>query len=106
MRQVLFLFAILGALFSGWLPAMAATLSVGQPAGVHAMHDMTGKDGGGDHGKTKPMAHPVACSACFAIEAERIEPAGRLLVLSERTPAIAPALAGLALRPLDPPPRS
>ena len=105
MRQVLFLFAILGALFSGWLPVMAATLSVGQPAGMHAMHDMTGK-GGGDHGKTKPMVHPVACSACFAIEAERIEPAGRLLVLSERTPALPPALAGLALRPLDPPPRS
>ncbi|MCJ8053026.1 hypothetical protein GB928_014285 [Shinella curvata] len=106
MRQVLFLFAILGALFSGWLPAMAATLSVGQPAGVHAMHDMNGKDGGGDHGKTKPMAHPVACSACFAIEAERIEPAGRLLVLSEHTPALPPALAGLALRPLNPPPRA
>lgn len=106
MRQVLFLFAILGALLSGWLPAMAATLSVGQPASVHAMHDRDGKDGGGDHSKTKPMAHPVACSACFAIEAERIEPAGRLLVLSERTHAIASALAGLELRPLDPPPRS
>ena len=106
MRPFLFVLAILGALFSGWLPAMAATMTVGQPAGAHAMHDRDGKNGGGEHGKTKPMAHPVACSACFAIEAERIEPAGRLLVLSERTPLIPPALAGLAPRPLDPPPRS
>ena len=103
--------AILGALLSGWLPAMAATLHVAQPAGVHSMHDMGEKiggkkDGGGEHGKTKPMAHPVACSACFAIEAERIVPAGRLLIPLERASALSPALDGLALRPLDPPPRS
>ena len=90
---------------------MAATLHVAQPTGVHAMHDMGGKAGGdkaggGEHGKTKPMAHPVACSACFAIEAERIVPAGRLLIPLERTAAASPALDGLALRPLDPPPRS
>ena len=105
MRQVLLMLAILGALFSGWLPAMAATLNAAQPAGAHAMHDMAGKNGG-EHGKTKPMAHPVACSACFAIEAERLEPAGRVAVRSERSPAIVSALAGLQLRPLDPPPRS
>ncbi|MCR6499283.1 hypothetical protein MUO32_09590 [Shinella sp. CPCC 101442] len=97
--------AILGALFSGWLPAMAATLNAAQPAGAHAMHDMAGKNGG-EHGKTKPMAHPVACSACFAIEAERLEPAGRISVLSERTAIAPPALVGLEPHPLDPPPRS
>lgn len=105
MRQVLLTLAILGALLSGWLPAMAATLSVVQPAGVHAMHDMAGKNSVG-HGKTKPMSHPVACSACFAIEAERLEPAGRVLVLSERSAAAPPALVGVEPRPLDPPPRS
>ena len=104
--------AIFGALLSGWLPAMAATMHVAQPAGMHAMHETathetTGKDAGGEHGKgQKPAVHPVACSACFAIEAERLEPAGRVAVRSERSPAIVSALAGLQLRPLDPPPRS
>lgn len=106
MRQVLFILAILGALFSGWIPAVAATLSAGQSAGMHAMHQMTKEDGGSEHGKSKPAAHPLACSACFAIEAHRPEPRGRTLDISSRLSAAVPRLAGLALIPLDPPPRS
>ena len=98
--------ALVGALLSGWLPAMAATLEVGQPAGLHAMHDMSHGHDGGEHGKAKPMAHPLACSACFAIEAGRIEPAGRIAVPAGRVAFAPPALAGLTLPPLDPPPRS
>lgn len=106
MRQVLFVLAILGAVLSGWVPAVAATMTAAQPAGMHAMHHMAGEDGGGEHGKTKPSAHPVACSACFAIEAARPEPIGRSLDISSRVSAATPQLAGLALPPLDPPPRS
>ena len=106
MRQVLFALAIFGALFSGWLPAMEATMQIAPPADVHDMHDMSARDDGGAHGKTRPMVHPVGCSACFAIEAERLAPAGRVLIALERTPATVSALAGLVLRPLDPPPRA
>ena len=106
MRQVLFILAILGAVFSGWVPAVAATLSAGQPAGMHAMHQMTNEDGGSEHGKSKPAAHPLACSACFAIEVQRLEPRDRTLDISSRLSAAVPALAGRALIPLDPPPRS
>jgi hypothetical protein len=41
---------------------------------MHAMHQMAGENGGSEHGKSKPAAHPVACSACFAIEAARLDP--------------------------------
>ena len=111
MRQILFVLALLGAVLAGWIPAMAATMTVAQPAGMHAMHAMTGETGdtsadkGMDKGKTKPMAHPVACAACFAIEAERLETPARFSTLSSRLPAVTPQLAGLALRPLNPPPR-
>ncbi|WP_119254418.1 hypothetical protein [Shinella zoogloeoides] len=106
MRQVLFVLAILGAVLSGWVPAVAATMTAAQPAGMHAMHHMAGEDGGGEHGKAKPSAHPLACSACFAIEAARLEPIGRDLDISSPVSAATPQLAGLALPPLDPPPRS
>lgn len=106
MRQVLFVFAILGAILSGWVPAMAGALNAGQTAGMHAMHQMAAEDGGSEHGKAKPSAHPVACSACFAIEAGRIEPPSRVIEVSSHVSAITPQLAGLALPPLDPPPRS
>ena len=106
MRQILFIFAILGAILSGWVPAMAATLNAGQTAGMHAMHQMAGEDGGSKHGKAKPSAHPVACSACFAIEAGRLEPLGRIAEVSNHVSAATPQLSGLALPPLDPPPRS
>lgn len=106
MRQILFVLAILGAVFSGWVPAIAATLNAGQPAGMHAMHQMAGEDGGGEHRKSKPAAHPVACSACFAIETQRLEPVSFALAISSRVSAAMPQLAGLALPPLDPPPRS
>lgn len=106
MRQVLFVLAILGAVLSGWVPAAAATMTAAQPAGMHAMHQTAGEDGGGEHGKAKPSAHPLACSACFAIEAARLEPIGRSLDISSRVSAATPQLAGLALPPLDPPPRS
>ena len=107
MRQILFVLALLGAVLAGWIPAMAATMTVAQPAGMHAMHAMTGETGdtSADKGKTKPMAHPVACAACFAIEAERLETPARVSTLSSRLPAVTPQLAGLALRPLNPPPR-
>ena len=106
MRQVLFVLAILGAVLSGWVPAVAAAMTAAQPAGLHAMHAMTGEDGGSEHGKSKQVLHPVACSACFAIEAQRPEPLGRSLDISSRVVATTPPLSGLALRPLDPPPRS
>ncbi len=106
MRQILFVFAILGAVLSGWVPVIAATLNAGQTAGMHAMHQMAGEDGGSEHGKAKPAAHPLACSACFAIEAARLEPMNRTLDISGRVSAATPQLAGLALPPLDPPPRA
>jgi hypothetical protein len=107
MRQILFVLALLGAVLAGWIPAMAATMTVAQPASMHAMHAMAGETGGEAEGKgtAKPMAHPVACAACFAIEAERLEAPGRISTLSSRLPAVTPQLAGLALRPLNPPPR-
>ena len=105
MRQILFIFAILGAILSGWVPALAATLHVAQPAGLHAMHQTTGAKGG-EHDTSKPAAHPLACSACFAIEAARMEPPGRMSGLSDRFSAATPHLAGLLHRPLNPPPRS
>ena len=106
MRQILFVLAILGAVFSGWVPAIAATLHAGQSTSMHAMHRTAGEDDGSEHGKAKSAAHPLACSACFAIEAERLEPVSRALGVSSRVPAATPQLAGLALPPLDPPPRS
>lgn len=105
MRQVLFALAVLGAVLSGWVPAIAATLSVAQPSGLHhAMHQTATEED--EHGKSKPAAHPIACSACFAIEAERLEPPNRVLDVSSRVCAAMPRFAGLALSPLDPPPRS
>lgn len=98
--------ALLGAVLSGWVPAMASTLAAAQPAGMHAMHGMAAEDGGSEHGKSKPTAHPVACSACFAIEAERLETPRRLAEMSRHEAASPPQLSGLSLRPLDPPPRS
>lgn len=106
MRSFFFVLALLGAVLAGWMPAMAATMSVAQPAGMHAMHVMDGENGGDTQNKSKPMAHPVACAACFAIEAERFEAPGRILTPLSRLSAVTPQLAGLALRPLNPPPRS
>jgi hypothetical protein len=115
MRQILFVLAVLGAIVSGWVPAIAATLDAAGPfhgmhataiaaAGdVHAAHE---RDHGQQHEKTKPAAHPVACSACFAIEAARLEPLNRRLDISSPVSAATPQLAGLAPSPLDPPPRS
>lgn len=104
MRQFLLIFALLGAVISGWVPAMAATLHAAQPSHTQTMHH--GNDGSGEHGKSKPAAHPVACSACFAIESQKLEPANRLIDISARVSVTTPRLAGLALSPLDPPPRS
>jgi hypothetical protein len=73
---------------------------------MHAMHQTNGENGKSEHGKSKPVAHPVACSACFAIEAARLEPLNRSLDISSRVSAAMPQLAGLALQPLNPPPRS
>lgn len=106
MRNVLFVLAVLGAVFSGWVPAIAATLNAAEPAGLHALHQMPGEHGGSEHDKSKAAAHPVACSACFAIEAARIEPRSRMLDISSHVSAAMPQLSGLALPPLDPPPRS
>lgn len=107
MRQILFVFAILGAVLSGWVPAIAATLSIAQPAGMHAMHQMTAEKDGSEHGgKSKHAAHPVACSACFAIEAAGLDPVHQALDVSSHASAAVPQLVGLALPPLDPPPRS
>lgn len=106
MRHLLFVLALLGAVLAGWMPAMAATMSAAQPAGMHAMHAMDADTGGDTQNKAKPMAHPVACAACFAIEAERLEAPGRILTPSTHLPAATPQLAGLAPHPLDPPPRS
>ena len=103
---MLFILALLGAVLSGWVPAIAATLDAGRTGGMHAMHQMADEDGGSEHGKSKPAAHPVACSACFAIEAERLEPLSRTFEVSSLVSAAVPQLAGLALPPLDPPPRS
>ncbi len=102
MRQILLMLALVGAIVSGWVPAMTATLAAAQPTGMHAMHDTTGEDDGREEGKS----HPIACSACFAIEAERLETPDRLSEMSSHIPAATPQLAGLARRPLDPPPRS
>lgn len=104
MRQVVFVLAILGAVLSGWIPAVAATLAAAQPAGMHAMHRMQ-EENGGEHGKAKPAAHPLACSACFAIEAARLEPPDGRATLSSLLPATVAQLAGLTPPPLDPPPR-
>lgn len=106
MRQIFLILAVLGAVISGWVPAVAATMNAALPAGMHAMHQTAGEESGSEHGKSKAVAHPVACSACFAIEAVRIEPRGRMLDISSRVSAAMPQLSGLALPPLDPPPRS
>ena len=98
---MLFVLALVGAVLSGWLPAISAAMNAGQATGMHAMHQTDGEDG-----KSKPVAHPVACSACFAIETARLEPLNRSLDISSRVSATMPQLAGLALRPLNPPPRS
>ena len=106
MRQVLFVLAILGAMLSGWVPVIAATVHAAPQADVHAMHRMAGNDGATTGDKGKAAAHPVACSACFAIEAERPAPLYRRLDISSRVPAATPRLVGLGPSPLDPPPRS
>lgn len=107
MRQILFVFAILGAVLSGWVPAIAATLSIAQPAGMHAMHQMATEKDDSEHGNTsKSAAHPFACSACFAIEAVGLDPMNQALDVSSVASAAVPQLIGLALPPLDPPPRS
>ena len=106
MRQVLFVLAILGAMISGWVPVVAATLHAAPQAGTHAMHPMAGDDGAAPGPKGKAAAHPVACAAWCAIEAERPAPLYRRLDSSGRVPAATPRLAGLGPFPLDPPPRS
>lgn len=104
MRTLFLIFAILGAVLAGWVPAMAGTLHAAQIPAAQAvqMHD----HGSGDHGKSKPAAHPIACAACFAIEAEPLFPESRRLDISARMSSAEPRLAGRALSPLDPPPRS
>lgn len=106
MRHILLVLAVLGAVLSGWVPAIAATLNAGNAAGMHATHQMQAEDGGSEHKKAKPAAHPVACSACFATEAERLEPMSRPSAISSPVSAAVAQLAGLALPPLDPPPRT
>lgn len=107
MRQILLIVAILGAVLSGWVPAVAATLNIAQPAGMHAMHQMAKESGDSEHGdKSKPAAHPVACSACFAIEVSGLGPVRQALDVSSHTSTAVPQLIGLALPPVDPPPRS
>lgn len=107
MRQILLVFAILGAVLSGWVPAVAATLSIAQTTGMHAMHQMATEKGDSKHGeKSKPAAHPVACSACFAIEVSGLDPVRQALDVSSPTSATVTQLIGLALSPRDPPPRS
>lgn len=106
MRQVLFVLAILGAMFSGWVPVVAAALNAAPQAGMHAMHRTAENEGANAEHKGKAAAHPVACSACFAIEAARPAPLYRRLDISSRIPAATPRLAGLGPFPLDPPPRS
>lgn len=106
MRQVLFVLAILGAMLSGWVPAVAATLHAAPQAGMHTMHQTAGDDGAHAQHKGKAAAHPIACSACFAVEAARPAPLYRRLDISSRIPATMPRLAGLFPFPLDPPPRS
>ena len=102
MRRILFTLAILGAVLSGWMPALA----VAQPAGMHAMHAMADEGSTGEHDKSKSSTHPIACSACFAIVVSRLEPPGHSLDISSRLSEATPQLSGLALRPLNPPPRS
>ena len=106
MRQILFVLAILGAMFSGWVPSIAAALDAGQSPGLHAMHHMAEDDAGGDRRPSKSAFHPLACSACFAIETGRIEPQKRRMAVSSRVSAATPRLAGVFLAPHDPPPRS
>ncbi|MCJ8151583.1 hypothetical protein [Shinella sedimenti] len=104
MRKIFLIFAILGAVLAGWVPAMAGTLHAARMPAAQAvhMHD----HGSGEHGKTKPAAHPVACAACFAIEAGTLLPTNRRLDISARISSAEPRLAGRALSPLDPPPRA
>lgn len=107
MRQFLLVVAILGAVLSGWVPAVAATLSLAQPGGMHALHQMAKKTGDGEHSdKSKPAAHPVACSACFAIEVSALDSVRQALDVSSHTATAVPQLTGRALPPVDPPPRS
>lgn len=109
MRQMLLILALVGAIVSGWLPAMAATLDVARPDAMHAMHQTVADESGSEHdehGKTKPAAHPLACSACYAIEADQPDARSRMISISSDISAAMPQLAGMDLCPLDPPPRS
>jgi hypothetical protein len=107
MRHILLVLAIVGAALSGWVPAVAATLDAGHAAGMHAMHRMPVEDDGSEHDKAKtPAAHPIACSACFATQAEWPEPMSRPSDVSGHVATVVARLAGLAVPPLDPPPRS
>ncbi|MEW9616421.1 hypothetical protein AB3G45_21625 [Shinella sp. S4-D37] len=106
MRQFLFVLAILGAVLSGWVPAIAATQHAAQ-TGMHAGHPVAGAaHGKAEQDRTNPAVHPMACSACFAIETAGPQPLQSRIGLSHRFTAAVRQLAGLALRPLDPPPRS
>lgn len=106
MRQILFVLAILGAVLSGWVPVIAATQHAAQ-TGMHAGHPVAGATHGkAKHDRTNPAVHPMACSACFAIEAAGPQPLKNRIGMPHRFTAAVPQLAGLALQPLDPPPRS
>ena len=102
MRRLFLIFGLIAALFAGWTP-VAASLHVAATTSLHAGHTDTNEQQG--HGGAKhAVAHPLLCSACFALAAEtqhiapaRSRPAHQV--------AIEAVLAGGEVLPLLPPPR-
>lgn len=104
MKRMMVILAVLGAVLSGWIPAMAATMTLGHA--VPAAHHASGTDSGTDHGKPAKAVHMTACSACFAIEATRIDERNRPVIIAARVSFATAPLDGLTVPPADPPPRT
>ncbi|MDX3925669.1 MAG: hypothetical protein QHC90_07645 [Shinella sp.] len=111
MRRFFLFLAFFGALFSGWMPALSATLDAGRPA-HHAQaghtdhsahHNEEGKKGS-EHGSK--AVHPVLCAACFALPADNAEARRIAPPISAYGNEAAKPLAGKIPSPLDPPPKA
>ncbi|WP_147272154.1 hypothetical protein [Phyllobacterium salinisoli] len=113
MRRFIILIAVLGALVSGWLPALSATFDIGGghtmsgTETAHSLHRGSHEHGSRQSDERKDAAvHPMLCAACFALPAESGPALRKVAPVSAYGAALAQPLAGTVPSPLSPPPRA
>lgn len=108
MKRLFLLLALLAALFAGWVPVMAGSLHAAATASHHGGHvahaDQAASDDHADHGgKRNATAHPLLCSACFALPAEAGHGAPPPTRFMAATHYVVTLVGGEVLPPVPPP---